>query len=677
VIVHEISLQTADLHLLLTVASDGPVLLAAAGVPGAPSIVSPLPFVDVYTATERKTRMSRSYAASSVGKRLRYVSHELSPGSLRLVQHDPATGLHVTSVFKAALGVSALRLHHVVENRGTGRIDLVAVPTAVLGLGEIGPAVGALDVTWGESEWIAEGRWQQRALSALAPSVDLAPTQPEGRAHFALTSHGSWSTGEVLPTGVVSDRESGAAIAWQVETSAAWHAEYGQVGSRAYLSLVGPADVEHHFVQPLDVGDSWQTVPVGLAFSADGRDGAFAALTGYRRWSRSTGPADALLPVVYNDYMNTLMGDPTTEKLTPLIDAAAAAGAEYFCIDAGWHTELGDTAAWSAIGDWVEVPGRFSDGLLGVVGQIRDRGMVPGLWLEPESVGVRARVAETLPDEAFFMRFGERVRDQDRFQLDFRHPAARAHLDDRIDALVADYAIGYFKLDYNVNPGPGTDSATAGAGAGLLDHTRAYRDWLVAVQARHPHVLFENCAAGAMRMDYSLLAISHLQSTSDQPDYLRYAPIAAAAPASILPEQCANWVYPAAGLDAEQTAFTLVNGLAGRLYLTGFLGDLSATQAALVADAVRLSKKWRHWMAASTPSWPLGLPGWHDDVLAIRLTVGGESLFAVWNRGADAATVRLPEGETTAELLFPGFAEAPQGDLELPPGPAARLYLLR
>lgn len=44
-----------------------------------------------------------------------------------------------------------------------------------------------------------------------------------------------------------------------------------------------------------------------------------------------------LLRIIFNDYMNCLWGSPTTEKLLPLIDAAAEVGCEYFCIDAGWY----------------------------------------------------------------------------------------------------------------------------------------------------------------------------------------------------------------------------------------------------------------------------------------------------------------------------------------------------
>ncbi|NGO74064.1 hypothetical protein G5C65_38260, partial [Streptomyces sp. SB3404] len=39
------------------------------------------------------------------------------------------------------------------------------------------------------------------------------------------------------------------------------------------------------------------------------------------------------------DAGRAVMGDPTTERLLPLVDAAAGMGAEVFCVDAGWYDE--------------------------------------------------------------------------------------------------------------------------------------------------------------------------------------------------------------------------------------------------------------------------------------------------------------------------------------------------
>src|ERR1019366_9601922 len=101
-----------------------------------------------------------------------------------------------------------------------------------------------------------------------------------------------------------------------------------------------------------------------------------------------------------------------------------------------------------------------------VLNRIRAEGMVPGLWLEPEVVGVRSPVADRLPAEAFFARGGERVVEHGRYHLDLRHPAAVKHLDEVVDFLVDDLGVGYLKLDYNICVAPGTDTGNLSPGAG-------------------------------------------------------------------------------------------------------------------------------------------------------------------------------------------------------------------
>jgi alpha-galactosidase len=123
------------------------------------------------------------------------------------------------------------------------------------------------------------------------------------------------------------------------------------------------------------------------------------------------------------------MSNPTTARERPLIAAAAAMGVEVFCIDAGWYDDE-NGGWWDSVGEWEPSVKRFPDGgLAGLIGEIRAAGMRPGLWLEPEVVGSRSRIAESLPADAFFTRGGKRVKEWGRYQLDLRHPAAREHLD--------------------------------------------------------------------------------------------------------------------------------------------------------------------------------------------------------------------------------------------------------
>jgi alpha-galactosidase len=370
-----------------------------------------------------------------------------------------------------------------------------------------------------------------------------------------------------------------------------------------------------------------------VAVSPAGFDWAIAGLTAVRRAIRRPHEDSRRLPVIFNDYMNTLMADPTTERLLPLIDAAAEAGAEYFCIDAGWYAELGE-GWWDTVGPWRPSQTRFPGGITEVLGRIRDAGMVPGLWLEPEVVGVNSETARQLPPDAFFQRGGRLIVEHGRYHLDLRHPAAVKHLDEVVDYLVGDLGVGYLKLDYNITINPGPDTGGLSAGAGLLAANRAQLDWLDAVLDRHPTLVIENCSSGGMRTDYGLLSRLQLQSTSDQQSYLRYPPIAAAAPAAIAPEQAAVWAYPQPEFSTDEITFTMVNAMLGRVHLSGHLNRMSGPQRELVAQAVRVYKEsLRPVLAESAPFWPIGLPRWTDQWVALGLRAPGASHLAVWRRG--------------------------------------------
>lgn len=612
--------------------------------------------VEVFTSTEQRARTSQAYWRSAVGERLRVHGSQVTADAHAMraviVQGDSRTGIEVRTTVTAPMDARAVRVENEVRNAGREAVVVTAVSSATIGFGH---AQSDLDsAVWGtaSSEWLAEDRWGEVPVRGLLPEVDLPLHAQDGRGHACLTSHGAWSSGEHVPSGYLLSG-GGEAIAWQIETSAGWHADLSQTRDGGVLSLLGPTDLEHQFAHELLPGETFTAVPAALAASSLSRDGVIAELTRYRRWLRGAAGGQQL-PVVYNDFMNTLMGQPTTDKLLPLIEHAAQAGAEVFCIDAGWFAdpEVGDW--WSSVGEWREAPARFPDGgLRRVIDAIREAGMAPGLWLEPEVVGVDSPAAATLPDEAFFVRFGERVQEDRRYHLDFRHPAARAHLDATVDHLVEEYGVRYLKLDYNINPGAGTEHLSTAAGDGLLGHTRAFRDWLVSVQRRHPSLRIENCSSGAMRADYALLAVTHLQSTSDQQDFRLYPPIAASAPASILPEQCGNWAYPAREMNDEETVFTLVTGLSGRLYLSGFLDELRPDQRARIREAVALHQGLRDDLREATPFWPLGLPEWDAAVICLGLhTVDGDVLF-VWDRDAEPGDFTLPGVSGRAEVLFP------------------------
>ncbi|MEQ4723690.1 glycoside hydrolase family 36 protein [Nonomuraea sp. B19D2] len=663
-----------SLRVVLDVSPDGPVGVRSLSRGDAATAHRPRatqPLVELLLPGTGRARASHRFSRTAVGQRLAYLGcDQRTDGAwhvLRVHLHDAESGLDAEVFLRSADGVAAFQAWTRVTNRGQE-------PALLLGVTSFAAAfagsVDSTDVVRADSEWLGESRWVREALRAQAvPDLHLPAHGQDGRGRLAVVGKGTWSTGGHLPTGGLIDRDSGQAWLWQIEHNGPWRWEVGERLDDPYVALLGPTDIDHQWQHRLRPGESFTTVPVSVAVSSEGLEGAAEALTAHRRAIVRPHPDRERLPVVFNDYMNTLSGDPTTAKLLPLIDAAAAAGAEVFCVDAGWYDD--DGTWWDSVGEWQPSQTRFPRGIEEVLGRIREHGMVPGLWLEPEVIGVRSPMADKLPPEAFLQRGGVRLVEHGRYHLDLRHPRAVAHLDQVVDRLVEELGVGYFKLDYNIDPGVGTDLDADSAGDGLLACNRAHLAWLEGVLERHPGLTLENCASGAMRMDYAMLSRLHLQSTSDQQDFRLYPPIAVAAPMSVLPEQSASWAYPQPDMSDEEIAFALCTGMLGRLYLSGHLDGMSAAQLDSVRDAVRVHKEIRADLARATPLWPLGLPRWDDGSLALGLRAGDTTYAGVWRRD-DAWSVRLDLPHLAGraveiDILYP--RHLPDWDHDWEPGP--------
>ena len=622
-----------------------------------------LPLVDILTADHGHALASARLVHTSIGEALRYVSHDSTVSDeetqLVLTLADPTGSVIVSLELASPLGVAAFTSMVRVRNTSNRPVVLRQVTSWSAYFGHTVGGASTFDnwdLVHGSSDWLGEGRWSTDHLRGLQfPEIAADLTGHNPRGELAYVSSGTWSTGKYLPVAMLVSPTDKFAWGWEIEHNGAWRWEIGEDTADGYFSVSGPTDLNHQWTEILQPGEEFSTVPVTIVAAGD-LTGVAAELTRFRRARRRPHPDNTAMPVVFNDYMNTLNGDPSTELLLPLIDAAARVGAETFCIDAGWYDDGHDW--WDSVGEWTPSIRRFQNGLGEVIDRIRAAGMTPGLWLEPEVVGVRSPMAARLPEAAFLSRHGQRIIEHDRYHLDLRHPAAIAHLDSVVDRLVTEFGIGFFKLDYNINPGPGTDIDADSVGAGLLGHNRAHLAWLDSVLTRHPTLVLENCGSGAMRTDFAMLSRLQLQSTSDQQDFRKYPPIAAAAPLSMLPEQAANWAYPQPEMNDEDVAFCLATGLLGRIYLSGYLNRMRPAQLALVSEAVAANKTLRSAITSATPFWPRGLPAWTDAWTTFGLATETSSYITVWNRSADPAhtTLSLPDltgADLSVRTVFP------------------------
>ncbi|MGA2975186.1 MAG: alpha-galactosidase [Spirochaetia bacterium] len=183
------------------------------------------------------------------------------------------------------------------------------------------------------------------------------------------------------------------------------------------------------------------------------------------------------------------------------VDVAQSLGAEVFFVDASWYSAPG-TEWFPTVGDW-KVGSRFPQGLAPIRDYVRHRGMLFGLWMEPERIGEASELAREKPDWVIKRYDGGPLHGS----IDLLNPDAAQWVEAQMERVIREHELDFFRLDWNIGwLGPGGASPREG----WLENTYwRYYETLYAIwarlAARHPDVIFENCAGGGGRTDVGMV----------------------------------------------------------------------------------------------------------------------------------------------------------------------------
>ena len=616
---------------------------------GMPYPFKPRQFLAVHVTGESSTEFhANKHDSGSVSRHWQYVSHQIAEneqGKLLTLTVSAPNGLKADYYMQTYAKLSIVRTWVTLSNAGEEDLGIEYVSSFIyqgIGKNRSSEAYDHLKIYVPRNGWANEAQWQEYSAVELGLShmPYLGYSLPDkGNSRYSYGSSDSWSTAHCLPMGMVKDDESGEISFFEIDHSGAWQIEYGMGdGRNLYVCLMGPND-ESFWWKNLKKGESFTTVPAAFGVRVGGINEAVAELTEYRRRIRRPNPDNERLYVVFNDYMNCLFGDPTEEKEKQIIDRAAALGCEYYCLDCGWY----DSGVWwDKVGEWKESPERFPNGLKAVYDYARSKGMKMGMWLEIEVMGTECPLSSTLPDDWFICTHGKRRVENKRYLLDFRNEAVRQYCTDVVDRLIADYGCEFFKIDYNVTTGPGSDLNTDSMGDAMLNHYRALYDWIRSVYEKHPGLVIENCGSGAQRMDYGMLSLHSLQSTSDQTDYISNAYIAANVASAVTPEQAGMWVYPYKD-DREHVVFNMVNGILLRPYVSGIVWEMSEESMQVFREGITVYKSIREEIKTMSPFFPNGFGRVGDSQLAYGVRNEQKAYVSVFAIHSKTVCVSLKE----------------------------------
>ncbi len=491
--------------------------------------------------------------------------------------------------------------------------------------------------------WSGEGQWQELALCDLG-------VYPYTFGSARISSVGTWTTAIAYPLVILCDKKANKSYCFESMACAGRILEIGARNPNSlYVYLSSANERDTGWYANLSDGESYSAEPALCGVVEGGFEEAVAALTEYKRKTSLVQWETGYAPLCFNDYMNCLWAHPTREKLIPLIDAAAEAGVEIFCIDAGWfgdwhHPELGMCGHWVPVDEPFGVPG-----LQGILDHIRSKGMRAGLWLELECV---------LPGAPFFREHPEYLLTRHGVKIprsfpDFRIAAVREYFAEQIDDLCA-RGVTYFKNDYNANLGAGCDSLSGGTlQDGAREYDKAFLEFIDDTLARHPGLIIENCGSGAMRSDHGHLSHFPLQSITDQSDAPWIPSIIQGSLAQMPPEKAGIWAYPwgvvpsetrpyaeAVSQDDAQNTFCMAGGLFGCFYLSGHIECADEKGKARLKEVCNFYKSLRTWTNAAVPVYPDGMTG---------MTESGVVTFGLYNKEAK-------------KLLLGVFATRSQGE---------------
>ncbi len=559
---------------------------------------------------------------------LKYISHEETDTSISFVLESKALRAKLTYDF--CEGAKVVKAYSEITNISTEPIGVENVSSICI------YGFDMESVYLPHNAWCREMDWRKYSPKELGYS----PINKFSTKRICATNTGTWSTKEYLPMGCVESEND--TIMWQIENNGSWNWEISDLRGELYLKAGGPSERDNGWWKNLKPGESFETVAVAVAIVSGGFEEAVQEMTEYRRTIACRSEEDKYLPVIFNDFMCCLMSDPTTEKELPLIDAAAKAGAEIFCMDAGWYS---DGTWWETVGEWKVFEPRFPNGMKEVFDYIREKGMKPGIWLEPEVMGIDCPILDQFDDDCFFTRHGKRVIDHGRYLLDFRSKKVRDFLDGIVDGLVRDYGIKYFKFDYNIDGGLGTEVNADSFGDGLMQHAKAFLEWVDGICERYPGMIIENCSSGGLRMDYKSLSHFSLQSLTDAMNMENVSTIAAMSSTAVIPEQAAVWCIPFKSQTDGEMACNMVSAMFRRIHLAGETAQLSDGQFEIIKEAIDFYKQTRHLIPKMKPFYPMGIINHEDKIKCCGYKCDEKTYVCIINLDDKPQKLKVPVGD--------------------------------
>lgn len=451
---------------------------------------------------------------------------------------------------------------------------------------QVGDTADSLRVHQLRSKWSSEGRLQTSTVEELL-------LEPSWNKHGVYSERfgqvGSMPVRGFFPFVSIEDTKNNVSWGAQIAYAGSWQIEVYRRDDALCVSG-GLADREFgHWMKQINAGEQFVTPKAIISVTQGGIDQISQRLTSFHnKWLKNKSEIENELPVIFNEFCTT-WGTPSHENIKMIAHKLKDKGIKYFVIDSGWYAEKGKPWYFS-MGDWNISSELFPDGLEKAVEDIRECGMIPGIWFEIENCGCESQAfnneAHLLKRDGYVITAGTR-----RF-WDMRDPYAIDYLSEKVIDFIKKYKFGYLKIDYNDTIGIGCDGAES-LGEGLRQQIIASQNFIKKIQEQIPSLVIENCASGGHRIEPSMIEITSMSSFSDAHECVEIPIIAANLHRVILPRQNQIWAVLRKTDSAKRLYYSIINTFLGRMCLSGDINEIDESQWRIVSDGIQFYNKIR------------------------------------------------------------------------------------
>ena len=444
---------------------------------------------------------------------LRYVSHEIDGDTLAITMKDPFYPLTVVAHYRVCEDFDVIERYSTIKNEGDGDVTVESVYSANWHL----PRRDSYRLTYlagaynrefqKKQELLQEGRKVLESRTGLAGQDSVA---------FYLLDDGA------------STEDAGEVYYGCLDWSGNWQMIFETDCDGRTIVTGGISEFDFEYC--LEPGQEY-TTPMFLGGYTD--RGFGDATRKFHRYERAEiihpTERDRILPVIYNTH-GSLINDTNEENVMKEIEIAHEHGIELFVHDGGWtgyHDIFSEENKGQphryGYGTWEVNKIRYPRGLKPLADRCHELGMKFGLWIEPETVHYKNRIADEHPE--WLLGYDGRkpeISGWGCYNLNLANDEALAYMTEVLINLVRENDIDYIKNDFN------RYMLHMGWQGVERKHQKEVWDKYVknmwklytALKEEFPDLIFENSAGGGKRGDIGMLRFSGRMHRSDNQDMM-------------------------------------------------------------------------------------------------------------------------------------------------------------